>query len=95
MSDSPPLYGPGLVKIQLWDGIVEEVYVDEKTGPKVLRLDGNYIDFRTSVNQPDRVACSEQEYGAAWPDLSSTKQTCIMHLVAKVNRKLKERFGHV
>mmetsp|Transcript_34812 Transcript_34812/g.109355 ORF Transcript_34812/g.109355 Transcript_34812/m.109355 type:complete len:96 (-) Transcript_34812:112-399(-) len=93
-SDRPPQYA-GMVKVELWDGIVEEVYVDEKTGPKVLRMDGTYIDWRTSVNQPDRVRASEQEYGTGWDYLTSTKQKVVLHLVAKVNRKMKERYSMV
>mmetsp|Transcript_66062 Transcript_66062/g.153442 ORF Transcript_66062/g.153442 Transcript_66062/m.153442 type:complete len:91 (-) Transcript_66062:64-336(-) len=85
-----PVY-EGLVQIPLWDGIVEEVWCDEKTGPKVLRMDGNYIDFRCGVNMPWRLEASENHYGPTWPELSSTHQTIIMQLVAKSNRKLKER----
>mmetsp|Transcript_20530 Transcript_20530/g.59449 ORF Transcript_20530/g.59449 Transcript_20530/m.59449 type:complete len:97 (-) Transcript_20530:84-374(-) len=87
------LYGPGMVKVDLWDGLVEEVYVDEKTGPKVMRADGQFIDFRLGVNMPWKIRASESEYGPEWYELSTTHQTCVLHLVAKVNRKLKERMG--
>mmetsp|Transcript_16793 Transcript_16793/g.46237 ORF Transcript_16793/g.46237 Transcript_16793/m.46237 type:complete len:97 (+) Transcript_16793:76-366(+) len=93
--EKAPLYGTGMVKIELWDGIVEEVYVDEKAGPKVFRMDGSYIDYRTSVGVPWKVVNGEGYFGPTWPELSATHQTCVLHLVAKVNRKLKERLGMV
>mmetsp|Transcript_86843 Transcript_86843/g.246275 ORF Transcript_86843/g.246275 Transcript_86843/m.246275 type:complete len:119 (-) Transcript_86843:104-460(-) len=79
------------------NGVPEVVRIDRETGPQVLQWDGS---LRPTQHRFEIVGAGQarQAGGEAsskgWLDMTTTEQKVIVHIVAKKNRKLKERFGY-
>eukprot|EP00930_Biecheleria_cincta_P077560 TRINITY_DN64862_c0_g1_i1.p1 TRINITY_DN64862_c0_g1~~TRINITY_DN64862_c0_g1_i1.p1 ORF type:complete len:155 (-),score=33.16 TRINITY_DN64862_c0_g1_i1:376-795(-) len=80
---------------------VEELLVDEATGPQVLQMDGSTTSIKRSYRTlPERssnsgAGCMGHSGEKTWKDMTSTERQVLIHIAAKSNLRIKERLGLV
>merc|ERR1712113_290592 len=93
MGEPSTYRGVSTVTVMLENHVEEEVDIHPEYGPVLLGLDGrkHVLGQAWGVTTTDH---SRRHQGPrAWRTLTNTEQTCLIHVAAKKNCKLRERFG--
>mmetsp|Transcript_28530 Transcript_28530/g.88772 ORF Transcript_28530/g.88772 Transcript_28530/m.88772 type:complete len:156 (-) Transcript_28530:65-532(-) len=72
-------------------GMVEQVVVDEETGPKILDIDGSLKGYNTSPDVFSVGFHPADHKGRRFKDMSTTERSVLLNIVAKVNFRTRER----
>mmetsp|Transcript_13975 Transcript_13975/g.39893 ORF Transcript_13975/g.39893 Transcript_13975/m.39893 type:complete len:115 (+) Transcript_13975:2-346(+) len=88
--ESPTLYNNVSKMTVDVDGKPEEVDIDSERGPVVIKPDG-LRHFAEEKYHISGYRGFEETRG--WLQMSVTEQTILLHRVAKMNRRTKERWG--
>mmetsp|Transcript_41288 Transcript_41288/g.76837 ORF Transcript_41288/g.76837 Transcript_41288/m.76837 type:complete len:173 (+) Transcript_41288:78-596(+) len=79
------------VKVCTDDGLEEEVLVDDELGPVLHQPDGRRLFARMNYTQASHSGFYNDRAEKTWPYLTSTEREVLLHMVAKMNRRTKEK----